>query len=65
MTIDELKRLIEEIRESADDDEMAHAAEARLRARVLEHIANGGDNARELAQLVLTTSDIEFCRWCS
>jgi CHASE3 domain sensor protein len=65
MTIEELAERIEEIRDLAGDDEVAHSSEDRLRHDVLVAIAAGCDNARELAALVLTTSDIEFARWCA
>lgn len=40
-----------------DDDEVAHSYEDQLRAAVLRTI--GGP----LAELALSTDDIEFCRW--
>lgn len=65
MTEKELASRINKIRDMANDDESAHAAEDGLREEVLRVIAEGADNAKELAALVLTTSDISFSRWCA
>ena len=65
MTKQELLDRIEEIRNVAHDDEVAHGSEDSLHRDVLQAIADGADNAATLARLALTTSDIEFCRWCA
>lgn len=63
MTLEEVRAGIELIRSKADDDEVAHGLEDDLRHEVLEAIANGAENARELAAELLKTSDIKFSRW--
>lgn len=65
MTIEEVKKRIDEIKMKAHDDEAAHGMEDSLREEVLEAIAFGAHNAKELAKIVLTTSEIEFSRWCA
>jgi hypothetical protein len=66
MTADEIGAEIERIRAKAiaGDNEEAHSAEDRLRARVLRFIADGkADDPQLLALLVLETSKIDFQRW--
>jgi hypothetical protein len=65
MTLKELKKEIKKIKVCAHDDESAHSSEDRLRHAVLEEIARGNKNGRELAKEVLKTSDIDFARWCA
>lgn len=45
------------------DDEDAHEREDGIRASVLEAIAQGADNASELARAALETSTLVFYRW--
>jgi leucyl aminopeptidase (aminopeptidase T) len=65
MTIEDVEKRIEEIREQArrGDSEGAHCDEDALREEVLQAIAEGAANARELARLALTTNQIEFSHW--
>jgi hypothetical protein len=65
MTIDEVIQRIQAIKDNEDNYEVAHSLEDRLREDILKAIANGVDNAQELAQLALTTSDLDFSRWCA
>lgn len=68
LTVKDVVLAIREIREVSHDDEKAHAMEDDLREKVLVAVAHGritGDEARECAALALTTSDIEFARWCA
>jgi hypothetical protein len=65
VTVEEAKLAVAEIRFVRDDDEKAHAAEDALRHRVLEAIAAGDENAKELAAVALQTTGIEFSRWCA
>lgn len=65
LTIFELQERIKKIGAMAGDDEAAHSAEDNLRADVLHEIAEGCDNAKDLASLVLSTAQIDFCRWCA
>lgn len=65
MDADMVRARVEEIREVAWDDEMAHEREDALRSEVLRAIADGSCvNPQECAQIALTTSEIEFKRWC-
>lgn len=63
MTVAEIHERTQQIKDVADDPEIAHPLEDGLRRDVLEAIANGAANPRELAAAVLATSDIEFPRW--
>lgn len=66
MTVEEIERRVEAIRDSAGDDEVAHGMEDRLRHDVLEAIANRKcDDPAECAGAVLRTTDIDFQRWCA
>lgn len=64
MTIEELQDMIDYLKGLAEnDDESAHITEDRIHRQVLCAIANGTENAKELAALALTTKDIPFERW--
>lgn len=67
MTIEEIEKRVQEIREIADDDddEAAHSKEDDLRNDVLLAISKGASNPEELAYAVLKTGQIEFSRWCA
>lgn len=47
------------------DDETAHHQEDRLHQDVLRAIADGADNAQELAAAALLTLDLTHARWCA
>ncbi len=66
MTLAEVMRRIEYIKSVAGDDERAHSKEDDLHQDVLHNIANGtAESPQEMARLALTTSEIEFYRWCA
>lgn len=65
MNVQEIKDEVEAIRADASDDERAHGNEDVLHQRVLRAIADGADNAPELAREALRTLDIDFSRWCA
>lgn len=65
MTIDEVRQRVESIKNDDGDDEAQHAAEDDLHVSVLRAIADGAENAAELAAEALKTCDIDFCRWCA
>ena len=68
MTLDDLKKNIEHLKSIAHDDECAHGFEDQIREQVLDLIANGTltrDEMIEFARIVLTTSEIDFARWCA
>jgi septum formation topological specificity factor MinE len=63
MTIEEVERRINLIQANTRDYEVAHHEEDKLREDVLKAIANGSNNAQQLAQLTLKTSEIHFPRY--
>jgi hypothetical protein len=65
ITVAEVKARVAEIRALAGDDESAHSSEDALWAEVLQAIADGAPNAKELAKAALKTSEIDFARWCA
>ena len=65
MTLEEIKKRIDEIKSVADDDERAHALEDQLHRDVLFAIAGCAQNANDLAMAALRTLYIEFNRWCA
>lgn len=64
MKINEIRKRIKNISNISGDDEAAHSLEDRLRHDVLKAIADGAENAKELAIEALKTSEINFARWC-
>lgn len=65
MTVDEINTRVQTIKDEAYDDEAAHSAEDSLHADVLQAIADGAENPRELAAAALATLKIAFARWCA
>lgn len=65
MTPDEVIIRIKEIETLQFDDEVAHGREDDLYEDVLEAIAKGDPNAKELAEAVLKTKELKFSRWCA
>lgn len=72
MTTEEIVNRIEYIQSNSHDAESAHAAEDKLREDFIESIASAAvpsnlDTQAIIlqAQLVLTTKQIEFERWCA
>ncbi len=63
MTVEDVRKRLIEIDASRADDQQAHCSEDALWAEVLEAIATGAGNAKELAQEALKSRDIEFERW--
>jgi hypothetical protein len=63
MTVDDVKKRVEEIRASADDPERAHQLEDSLWLDTLEAIADGAANHQGLALEAALTSGISFDRW--
>ena len=64
MTIKEVKIRYNKIKSIMYDDEAAHSAEDNLYMDVLQHIANGGSDAVEIAKIALETKNLDFSRWC-
>ena len=70
LTIEEVRRRVEAIMDSAGDDEAAHGMEDKLHKAVLATIADHGENLSplfmaELAGDALRTTGIDFARWCA
>lgn len=65
MDIQDIKSEIEVIKHTAGDYEIAHSREDKLHCDALRAIAEGADNASELAAEALKTLDIEFARYCA
>jgi hypothetical protein len=65
MTTEQVLLRVKLIQQSAGDDEYAHSMEDDLRRDVLQAIADGAPNVRELAAAALKTDEINFARWCA
>lgn len=65
MTVDDIRRELEEIEACSGDDESAHSKEDGLWESVLCAIADGADDPRALAREALRSLDIKFDRWCA
>lgn len=65
MTLAEIEKEVRRIEDAKGDPEVQHGIEDDVRVRVLVAIAQGATNARELAEAVLKTSDLDFPRWCA
>ena len=63
MDIQEIIKRIKRIKEKAGDSEVAHGIEDTLYLDVLEAIAAGAENAKELATEALKAKSIAFERW--
>lgn len=62
-TIESIQEFLSYISSIADDEEMAHIEEDHLYKSVLEAIAEGCDNAKELAIEALKCQEIDFVRY--
>jgi hypothetical protein len=64
LSVDDVKKRVEEIRGFSGDDECAHGAEDSLWEEVLRAISEGEcDDPKGCAAAALTTGDIPFSRW--
>jgi hypothetical protein len=70
VTVQEIEARVHRIRAiarkeivSSSADAVAHAEEDELHRMVLRSIAEGAENARELARAALEATSIEFSRW--
>lgn len=64
MTVDDVRKAVEEIRKSINDDEKAHILEDALYQDILESIADGtAENPAEMAKEALKTGTLDFSRW--
>jgi len=64
ITLDDVRVVLDCIKQLAGDDEVAHSIEDQLHQAVLRMFANGVANA-SLAQTALLSLKIEFERWCA
>lgn len=65
MDIADIEGRIEAIKKMAADWEAAHSWEDQLYRDVLEAIANGASDPRELAKAALASQAIPFARYCA
>lgn len=67
MTTAEIKDCIRDIADThAGDDESQHSLEDSLHKEFIQHVAEvGPPELAAMAKLVLTTSDMQFARWCA
>jgi hypothetical protein len=65
ITMEQIQEEILLLENIKTDDEAAHAIEDDLYFKVLTAIANGAENAAELAFEALRASEINFARWCA
>lgn len=64
-TAKDVKSVVKGIRAIASDDEAAHSYEDALHEKVLQLVADGADDAPELAKEALKTTKLNFARWCA
>lgn len=65
MTLDEVRKAIDDIRDCAHDPEAAHSLEDTLHQKVLHAIVASRGRDWELAAEALKTTGIRFKRWCA
>lgn len=66
MTMEEIEKAVQHIREIAGDDEAAHGREDELHVAFIRHVADTAcAELAKKARRVLTTSKIRFSRWCA
>jgi hypothetical protein len=66
MTIEEIRKKVQSIKDMKNDPEAAHGAEDALYQGLLESIAAGQvQNPAEAAKEALYAQNIDFPRWCA
>ncbi len=65
ITPEGVRQLLSDIEKVGNDPEEAHSMEDTLFVLVLRSIADGSEDAQELAQLALKSLDFDFERWCA
>lgn len=63
MDEEEVKERVDLINKCKGDYEAAHDMEDELYIDVLKHIAEGGENAQQLAKEALKSQEIDFVRY--
>lgn len=65
MNLKEVKKTVNNIKESVVDFEGAHELEDDLYEAVLKEVVSGNPESKEMARIVLQTKEINFPRYCS
>jgi plasmid stability protein len=65
MTIAQINKRLQKIKNVASDDEHAHSLEDELWHDVLKAIADGCAYPQAMAAAALKSRDIKFSRWCA
>ncbi len=65
MTIKDIRRRVQNVKDKKHDYEVAHILEDELRRDVLQEIAKGTRKSRALAGEVLKSRHIKFARACA
>lgn len=65
MQLEDVVKMVEEIRVLAHDDEAAHAKEDDLYEMVLQEVGNRNPESVEMACEALKTKKISYARWCA
>jgi hypothetical protein len=63
VTVEDIEACLWRIEQDKGDPEAAHTREDVLHSEVLRQIANGAENAQELARAALRSHSIDFPRW--
>lgn len=65
MNLKEVKKIVNDIKESVVDFEGAHELEDDLYEAVLKEVVSGNQESKEMARIALQTREINFSRYCS
>lgn len=65
MNLKEVKKTVNDIKESVVDFEGAHELEDDLYEAVLKEVVSGNPESKEMARIALQTRKINFPRYCS
>lgn len=65
MNLKEVKKTVNDIKESVADFEGAHELEDDLYEAVLKEVAVGNPEAQAMAREALKTKQIDFARYCA
>ncbi|MBD8087046.1 hypothetical protein HUK49_03580 [Limosilactobacillus sp. c11Ua_112_M] len=65
MNLKEVKKTVNNIKESVVDFEGAHELEDDLYEAVLKEVVSGNPESKEMARIALQTKEINFPRYCS
>ena len=65
MNLKEVKKTVNDIKESVVDFEGAHELEDDIYEAVLKEVVSGNPESKEMARIALQTREINFPRYCS